>query len=305
MTEKGTDVVLAPQGQAVQIRETVASIKARVQLVQQVRKDLMKKDVHFGRIPGTDKDTLYKPGAELIALAFQFAPRHTVEDLSDFDVVRYRVRCELWSRETGAFVGEGQGEASSNEEKYRWRRAANDAEFEATPEDRRRVKYGHNGKTGKDYTINQVRIEPADIANTVLKMGEKRALIDAVRTASACSDMFAQDLEDLPQEVSEGMADGKAAKKARPLGEEGWQKLVADARGFGYTEEDIVSTAAVAGYEGPGAEMPRDLGVRLFRSMRDHPRTQVDQPGREETEDTIDAEADEEDADYGRQEMLQ
>jgi hypothetical protein len=277
-------------------------------MVQHVMKSIMKKDVHFGTIPGTPKPTLYKPGAEVIALAFKFAPRYMIDDLSLLpELVRYRVTCELYHQETGAFIGSGQGEASSDEEKYRWRAAVNKTEFEATPEDRKRIKYGHNRKENRDYTIDQVRMEPADIANTVLKMGEKRAFIDAIRTASGCSDMFAQDLEDLPQEVREGMAEDKAAKKVRPLGEEGWQKLVADAHGFGYAAEDIASTAAVAGYEGPGAEMPRDLGVRLFRSMRDHPRTSESEQPKADAEGMIDGEADEEDeepGDYGQQGML-
>ena len=38
---------------------------------------------------------------------------------------------------------------------------------------------------------------PADHYNTVLKMAKKRALVDAVLTTTAASDIFAQDLEDL------------------------------------------------------------------------------------------------------------
>ena len=38
---------------------------------------------------------------------------------------------------------------------------------------------------------------PADNYNTVRKMGKKRALVDAVLTCTAASDIFTQDLEDL------------------------------------------------------------------------------------------------------------
>jgi hypothetical protein len=284
----GTEVQTTQgQPQSVQIRETVATIKARVQMVQHVMADVMKKDVHYGVIPGTQKPTLYKPGAEIIALAFQFAPRYVIDDLSTTESVHYRITCELYGREVGCFIGSGQGECSSDEEKYKWRKAVNGAEFEATPEDRRRVKFGHNGKTNSDYTINQVRIEPADIANTVLKMGEKRAFIDAIRTTTACSDMFSQDLEDLPPEVREGMTEDAKKKPAppKPLGEKGWATLVENADGFGYTPEDVLASAAIAGHEGPGAEMPRDLSVRIFRSMRDNPRaTECEVDGEEESE---------------------
>ncbi len=41
---------------------------------------------------------------------------------------------------------------------------------------------------------------PADNYNTVLKMAKKRALVDAVLTATAASDIFTQDLEDITRE---------------------------------------------------------------------------------------------------------
>jgi len=258
---------------ATQIRETVATIKARVQMVQHVMADVMKKDVHYGTIPGTPKPTLYKPGAEIIALAFQFAPRYVVDDLSTTESVHYRTTCELYSRDTGAFIGSGQGECSSDEEKYKWRKAVCPAEFDATPEDRRRQKFYKNGGTAP-----QVRIEPADIANTVLKMGEKRAFIDAIRTTTGCSDMFGQDIEDLPSEVRDGMDGQEQPEAPTPLGVDGWNKLAGEAAGFGYTPEDIVASAATAGYEGPPDQMPRDLGKRLYRSMRDNPVNPPDDP---------------------------
>jgi hypothetical protein len=38
---------------------------------------------------------------------------------------------------------------------------------------------------------------PADVYNTVLKMGKKRAMVDAVLTCTAASDIFTQDVEEL------------------------------------------------------------------------------------------------------------
>ncbi|WP_418719751.1 hypothetical protein [Bilophila wadsworthia] len=40
---------------------------------------------------------------------------------------------------------------------------------------------------------------PADYYNTCLKMAKKRALVDAVLTCTAASDIFTQDIEDEPQ----------------------------------------------------------------------------------------------------------
>ena len=43
---------------------------------------------------------------------------------------------------------------------------------------------------------------PADNYNTVLKMAKKRALVDAVLTATAASDIFTQDLEDITANIA-------------------------------------------------------------------------------------------------------
>ena len=101
---------------------------------------------------------------------------------------------------SGVFVGAGIGECSSNEEKYKWRKVVCDQEFEETPLDRRREKWCKGWGNKGPYKQKQVRTEPADLANTILKMAKKRGLIDAVLTATAASDCFTQDLEDLPPE---------------------------------------------------------------------------------------------------------
>src|SRR6185437_9941960 len=116
------------------------------------------------------------------------------EDLSTPDVIRHRVYVDVIHFPTGMKIGTGLGEASSAESKYQWRAAVCDQEWNATPEDRRREKWkkGH-----PPYSIKQVRADMDDVANTVLKMAKKRAQIDAVLTATAASDVFSQDLEDL------------------------------------------------------------------------------------------------------------
>jgi hypothetical protein len=101
-------------------------------------------------------------------------------------------------------LGVGVGECSSDEEKYRWRRAVNQAEWNETAEDRRRKKWKRGGRSG-DYQEIQVRTNPADIANTVLKMSKKRAMVDGVLTVTAASDIFSQDLEDIEEPAPEPM----------------------------------------------------------------------------------------------------
>jgi hypothetical protein len=173
---------------------TARDVKAQVNRIQEVLETVMKKDIHYGTIPGCKKPSLWKPGAEKIAVTFHLAPDPQVEDLSIGDIIRFRVRCELLVMPDNRFVGAGIGECSTEEDKYKWRKAVSKKEFEATDESNKRIKYGYqNSET------EQVRTNIYDLSNTILKMAKKRALVDAVLTATAASDIFDQDLEDLPE----------------------------------------------------------------------------------------------------------
>lgn len=177
---------------------TAADVRAHVNLMQDVMIEVMKDGTHFGTIPGTKSKSLYKAGAEKLMATFRLAAKPEVEDLSQNGEVAYRVTVNLLSP-NGSFVGAGIGECSSHEDKYAWRAAICDEEFDLTPENRRRVKFSkYQGKVEKK---KQVRTNPADVANTILKMAKKRAQVDAVITATAASDIFTQDIEDLPEEV--------------------------------------------------------------------------------------------------------
>jgi len=178
-------------------------VLAQVRLIQEVMQTVMKPGTHYGTIPGTKKPSLFKPGSETILSTFRIAVKPEVEDLSDDDCVKYRVRA-VGELPNGQVVGIGIGEASSNEEKYKWRRAVCDEEYNETPEDRRRLKWSKWKE--KVQSTKQVRVNPADVANTILKMAKKRAQIDLCLTATAASDCFTQDLEDLPKEVAEAVA---------------------------------------------------------------------------------------------------
>lgn len=180
-------------------------VVARVHRIQEVMKALMKEGVHFGKIPGTPKPTLYKPGAELLLMTFRIAATPSnIEDLSTHDEIRYRVTVRGSNQMSGDVVGEMSGECSSSEEKYRWRKPVCDEEFDETPADRKREKWSKGD--GKAYKQKQVRTSPSDVANTVLKMAIKRALIAMTLVALGASDIFSQDLEDLAEELRDSVA---------------------------------------------------------------------------------------------------
>jgi hypothetical protein len=181
--------------------QSAASVRQHVNLIQEVMQAVMKKEVHYGTIPGTQKPTLYKPGAEVLCTTFRLAPTYPlVEDLSKQGVSRYRVTCRLTHQTSGVVMGDGMGSCSSEEEKYKWRRPVCDKEFDQTPETMRRVKFAR-GKGKEVYENKQIRTEPADVDNTILKMAIKRAFIAAVLNVLAASDIFTQDIEDLPEEL--------------------------------------------------------------------------------------------------------
>lgn len=185
-----------------------AEIVADTRRVQEVMEAVFRPDVHYGRVAGCGpKPMLFKPGAEKIASTFKLAIEPIVTDLSTADEVRVRVEARATNWVTGVYVGSGIGECSSNEEKYKWRKAVCPEEWDATPADRRRIKW--KSFKGKTEQVQQVRTEPADVANTVVKIGKKRALVDCVLTVTAASDCFGQDLEDLPPEVAQELAENE------------------------------------------------------------------------------------------------
>jgi hypothetical protein len=170
-------------------------------LVRKVMASVMVKGLHYGTIPGTgDKPTLLKPGAEVLLSTFRIATTISVENLGDDDVVRYRVVVKGMHSPSGIELGEGIGECSSDEAKYKWRRPVCQQEFDDYPRDRKRMKwFAPSGKEPQAFP--QVRTEPSDVANTILKMAKKRAMVDFTLTALAVSDLFAQDAEELDAEL--------------------------------------------------------------------------------------------------------
>jgi hypothetical protein len=198
-------------------------LKARMDLILDVAKHVMKENVDYGKIPGTDKPSLWKPGAEKLCVAFRVAAGEpTVEDLSTPDEIRYRVQVPGINQINGTLLGVGVGECSTGEKKYKWRFPVHQKEFDATPTDKRRTVFKRDGST-----YGQVRTEPADLANTVLKMAHKRALVAMALVVTGASAIFSQDIEDLPEELQDSVAQGerqperKAPQRASATGNGG------------------------------------------------------------------------------------
>ena len=200
------EIQLHQNNAQVQQLQSYEHIIERVAMVQKVYKDLMQVDQHYGKIPGTDKDTLYKAGAEKLALAFNLASEYQIERRQLQGAhVEYQVLCKIIDRGTGQIIGEGVGICSTMESKYRYR---NQDTGLPLPSDYQQNKgaYKAKGFTAKKYNNKWIwyeKVENPDIAdqyNTVIKMSKKRAYVDAIITCTAASDIFTQDVEDFADE---------------------------------------------------------------------------------------------------------
>jgi hypothetical protein len=189
----------------------VAQVMARMNAIEELKKKTMRRGVDYGRVPGCPKDSLWVSGAEKLMMLFHLGiGEPQVEDLSHEGVVHYRVILPICSLATHEIIAYGVGECSSRSEKYAYRKVLCDAEWEAAPEDQRRIKWDKDGKETR-----QIKVDPANIANTILKMAKKSSFIDAILNATGGRAFFTQDLENLPDGMLETEEPGR---KPRPNG---------------------------------------------------------------------------------------
>lgn len=165
--------------------ESVEIDKVRVMLdkinkLQALVQNTLKKDHDYGVIPGTNKPTLLKPGAEKIQMLFGVTSEYEItEKIQDYEkgFFAFTITCRIFKNDMK--ITEGIGHCNTKERKY----------------------------------INQ---DSYTLANTCLKMAKKRAQIDATLTLASLSEIFTQDIEDtndfIRTEQVETMTPDDAAK---------------------------------------------------------------------------------------------
>lgn len=205
--------------------EPVASIKqalARYALMHEYATKVLIQGHHYGVVPGTNKPTLLKPGAETLCSLFGLAPTFEAID-SILDVtgrdhdgepfIYIQYRCTVWSGPNR--IAEGIGSCNSFEKKYRYRNA--DWKCPICGKEtiiKSKAEYGggwlcfaKKGGCGAKFKAGDQSIEGqitsqiknpdvADLINTLDKMAQKRALVAATLIATNASDYFTQDMED-------------------------------------------------------------------------------------------------------------
>ncbi len=206
---------------------TAADIRAQVNLIQQVMNEVMQgpsdknpEGIHYGVIPGTKKPSLYKAGAEKLAMTFRLRPIIDADrDIKIQDLGsghrEITVYCHVLNGQ-GLELATGIGSCSTMENKYRYRGGEKKSTGQAVPREYWNLK--KDGRTneaqeligGRGFCAAKIEGEwqicefgekadnpdIADTYNTVLKMAKKRAFIDGILSATAASDIFTQDIED-------------------------------------------------------------------------------------------------------------
>src|SRR5918997_2888189 len=111
---------------AMSIESAVERYGAITEFVSRV----LRRDVDYGVIPGTEKLTLLKPGAEKLTTFFGLSTRfQLIERIEDWTGAEhdgepffyYLYRCQLWRADL--LIAEADGSCNSRETKYRYREA--------------------------------------------------------------------------------------------------------------------------------------------------------------------------------------
>jgi hypothetical protein len=177
MTTALEPTVEKPQLPAPLLRPVVKAsdlIEAHKEVASLIR-EALEDGVDYGLIPGTNKPTLLKPGAERLVRAYGCHSQFTlisqeVDHNYEYEyqdkykkphkakgLYRYVYKCQIITSD-GRVVGDSDGSCSSMESKYQSR--------------------------------------PKDSENTVIKMAQKRAFVGATLNAFGLSGRFTQDMED-------------------------------------------------------------------------------------------------------------
>jgi len=215
---------------------TEQGVLKQVQIIQSIMHGVMKQDEHYGTIPGTKKPSLYKAGAEKLSLTFRLRPEYEIRrsDLPNGHR-EYEVVCTLYHIPTGQSVGQGVGSATTMEGKYRYRGGEKVGTGQPIPKTYWNLKKTDGNAAqvligGPGFSVGKIdgnweicstgeKMEhdnPADYWNTILKMAKKRAHVDAILTATAASDIFTQDIEDMPEVIPGAKKEEKIPENKTP-----------------------------------------------------------------------------------------
>lgn len=193
--------------------------------IRQVMAQEMKEGQDYGKIPGCgDKPGLFQPGAQKLLLTFQLTPhvkKEVLRELPHPTIFGHReYEFTLTLRSKAGREWDGVGTCSTLESKYRYRKSSRKCPTcgkETIFKDKNPphgfycwakkggcgAKFGPDDKSITGQEEGKADNEnPAEFWNTVRKMAFKRALVHGSINATNTSELWSQDLEDLPQATS-------------------------------------------------------------------------------------------------------
>ncbi len=232
-------LAIADTGAPVMPVVSSAVMLQRYRTIVEIKDTVMQEGVHYGVIPGSEKPSLWKPGAETLCTAFHLVPEFepldapSIQDVAEqlrsgdgVPFIMYRYRCTLKTQDGKYAAGSGIGSCNSWEKKYRYRSVPS-YKVKGQEEEYRAKAIRVETRNGKFGAFEMFFMENEDIAeviNTLDKMAQKRALVAATLVAVGASNFFTQDIEDLPQFAQADTIDGEVveppadppAPKAKP-----------------------------------------------------------------------------------------
>lgn len=189
------------------------AMKERVLAIDEFYKGVMQQGTDYDTIPGTPKPTLLQPGAQLLDAIFGLVAKFERLEGTTVDYDRgffaYEIRCALVSKQTQEVMAEGIGSCNSMESRYRWRESKPMCptcgfDLRVSKNNDEWYCWRAKGGCGATFPLSQfkagTKVENDDtytLANTILKMAQKRAHVAATLNATGASRIFTQDIEDM------------------------------------------------------------------------------------------------------------
>jgi hypothetical protein len=233
--EPGRELVIAdePAGALTVTPEvTAGDLVARLAVIKDAMEHAMTPDIDYGVIPGATKPSLLKPGSEKLGVLFQLDIQLDNEKIwGPEEHLTVISRAVAYHAPSGTRLGFGEGVCTTKERKYAYRRQERTCpQCGKAAIIKGKAEYGggwvcfkkKNGCGAKfadgDSVIESQVVgeignpDLPDTWNTVVKMAEKRARIDAVLAVTGASALFTQDLEDQPSHQGSEPPTGAAAE---------------------------------------------------------------------------------------------
>lgn len=260
----------------------VNDLKKRSYLVTEIKKEVMKENIHYGLIPGCGKKpTLFKNGAELLCMSFGLSPESSIQINELGEGHREYIVTTTLRNQNGFVVASSAGSCCTKESKYRYR--GNELIPTGKPVPKKYWDEKNNAILGagcvakKDENGNWMIFKKgdnkkenediADVYNTVLKMAVKRSLVASVLLATGGSCEFTQDIEDYTENNNVQINDTQINDNKKPVDRkqgflDSMKKLAA------IDNESFVNLLGAAGYE-RAEDVPEESYGKVYKQIKE------------------------------------